>query len=134
MLAKIKRAIKRNVEYFLEEFLPHRRTVPERLYAEALDDSADFATSHMQQASMFFKTPKLWNWLIGKINENKENGLCFEFGVFKGWSINYFSKRLPSEKFYGFDSFIGLQEDWTGWAHGKGSFDVGVICQVSPIM
>ena len=39
----------------------------------------------------------------------------FEFGVHQGDSIRYFSQRLPSEsaRFVGFDSFVGLPEDWT---------------------
>ena len=35
-----------------------------------------------------------------------------EFGVFKGGTINYFSKYV--KKIYGFDSFQGLKEDWVG--------------------
>ena len=52
------------------------------------------------------------------------NGLLIEFGVWKGRSINYFAKRV-SETIYGFDSFEGLKEDWSGWGFAKGAFDLG---------
>ena len=47
-----------------------------------------------------------------------------EFGVYKGYSIKFFS-NLNSHKastFYGFDSFIGLPEDWSK-NEPKGAFD-----------
>lgn len=39
-------------------------------------------------------------------------GLFLEFGVWQGGSINYLARQLPYKKFYGFDSFEGLPEDW----------------------
>jgi hypothetical protein len=39
-------------------------------------------------------------------------GLCLEFGVWQGGSINYLADRLKKETIYGFDSFEGLPEDW----------------------
>lgn len=38
-------------------------------------------------------------------------GLCLEFGVYKGGSINFCAKRFPQFHFYGFDSFEGFPED-----------------------
>ena len=48
-----------------------------------------------------------------------------EFGVFEGYSINFFSKlNVHSDScFYGFDSFEGLPEDWNR-RQRKGCFDV----------
>ena len=48
------------------------------------------------------------------------NGLFLEFGVWKGTSINHLSTQRPNQKFYGFDCFTGLPEDWStfypkGW-------------------
>ena len=43
-----------------------------------------------------------------------------EFGVFEGYSIRYFSQRLrhPASRFFGFDSFEGLPEQWAGMDAG----------------
>ena len=39
-----------------------------------------------------------------------------EFGVYQGYTIKYWStiNANPSSRFYGFDSFEGLPEDWAG--------------------
>lgn len=51
--------------------------------------------------------------------------LLLEFGVWKGDSTRFFAglNRSPASRFYGFDSFEGLPEDWRGMAHAR--FDVG---------
>lgn len=51
-----------------------------------------------------------------------------EFGVWKGESIKGWTKlnTHPDSRFFGFDSFEGLPEDWTG-VFGKGAFDVGGV-------
>jgi predicted O-methyltransferase YrrM len=55
--------------------------------------------------------------------DNKTD-LYLEFGVYTGVSINYFSKNMPDISFNGFDSFIGLEEDWKGHHRPKGHFDL----------
>jgi hypothetical protein len=54
-------------------------------------------------------------------------GDFLEFGVWKGESINYFANNtteLQNQRFYGFDSFEGLPEDWrSGFPQGKFSLD-----------
>ena len=42
---------------------------------------------------------------------DNDNNLWLEFGVYKGITINFFSK-FTNNKVYGFDSFEGLPEDW----------------------
>jgi len=50
------------------------------------------------------------------------DGLIIECGVFKGRSINLIAQHLPEKTIYGFDSFEGLPENWTGWKdHQKGA-------------
>jgi hypothetical protein len=57
-------------------------------------------------------------WWIEAINHINKKGLCLEFGVWEGESINYFSSAMPERHLHGFDSFEGLQEDWQGGIHG----------------
>ncbi|WP_149535857.1 class I SAM-dependent methyltransferase [Siccirubricoccus phaeus] len=38
-------------------------------------------------------------------------GICLEFGVYKGNSINYCAGKYPGLRFYGFDSFQGFPDD-----------------------
>jgi hypothetical protein len=63
----------------------------------------------------------LWEQCIRTLGP-EQPVLMLEFGVWKGDSLRYFSERMrhPDARFYGFDSFEGLPEDWGGFA--KGSF------------
>jgi len=97
--------------------------VQRECYSRAISESADYAEQNMKSAIMFNTREQLWDFSIRKI---KFNGLVGEFGVFEGYSINNFARKLP-QKIYGFDSFEGLQEDWAGWVLTKGSFDLGGV-------
>lgn len=50
-------------------------------------------------------------------------GLNLEFGVFKGDSIRFLG-GLSGQKVYGFDSFVGLPEDYVA-GYSEGTFDQG---------
>jgi hypothetical protein len=58
------------------------------------------------------------------LNENDIKTYAIKFGVFQGKSINFFSNILKEKKFYGFDSFEGLNEDWEGSEYPKGYFNL----------
>jgi len=69
------------------------------------------------------------NWDIRKYaiqsaiaNDKKRELFYLEFGVWKGSSSNFFSKYV--NKFYAFDSFEGLREDWIGYFMEKGHFSL----------
>lgn len=53
---------------------------------------------------------------------HNNNTLWLEFGVFSGNSINYIS-QFTDKKVYGFDSFLGLPEDWRS-GFNKGAFNM----------
>jgi hypothetical protein len=64
------------------------------------------------------------NVLKEAIKKTTLDGLHAEFGVFQGRSINWLS-NLKKVQWYGFDSFLGLDEDWKGSFYGKGYFSLG---------
>ena len=77
------------------------------------------------QKSMFFNRRDYHKFIIERAKENDEFKKKFylEFGVFKGTTINFFSNYVNT--IYGFDSFEGLKEDWTGQKnHPKGKFNL----------
>ena len=98
------------------------------LWQRAAVSSADYIEPHIGSVLLFETKRKLWDYALDKC---ADTGLFLEFGVFKGESINYFAKRRPQQKFHGFDSFVGLKEDWLGHFEPKGAFDVaGKLPQV----
>ena len=105
--------------------------VADVLFERSVQDSADYAEKNMKNALLFFDENKesMWKYCLKQI---KFNGIMAEFGVFNGKSINYISSLLPQYKFYGFDSFIGLKEDWVGWEWSKGDFSLnGILPEVN---
>lgn len=57
-------------------------------------------------------------------------GNVLEFGVFEGRSLKKITSLVTNKKIFGFDSFIGLPEDWiinkeTNDVYKKGHFDLG---------
>ena len=89
------------------------------------------ARENYEHFKEIFKTTVLYKdvWEIRKYaienaisNDKQQEGFYLEFGVWKGWSTNFFSKYV--KKLYAFDSFEGLSEDWVGSDLGKGSFNL----------
>jgi hypothetical protein len=97
-------------------------SVIDELHRRSIADSADYAAGHMQSALTFKTREALWDFALAKA---PATGLCAEFGVWNGASINHFARRLGARPIYGFDSFEGLREDWAGAACPKGTFDRG---------
>lgn len=69
---------------------------------------------HEVNPKLFFESKlELYKFVINKLG--RENKVLFlEFGVFKGESMKYFINNFINKKnkFFGFDSFEGLPEDW----------------------
>jgi hypothetical protein len=61
-----------------------------------------------------------WEVLDVALAAAKLSGWVAEFGVREGKSLREIAKRVRPGVVHGFDSFEGLQEDWTGH-HGVGS-------------
>lgn len=98
--------------------IPSRITY--RLAAEAIMRERFADLDHLPG---FAKREELWEHVRGL--EPEVPVLYLEFGVFEGYSISNWSRSVQSleSRFYGFDTFSGLPEDWNNVP--KGTFDVG---------
>ena len=85
----------------------------------SIESSADYIISNLEGALLFPRKKELWDF---SLRASLPKGLNLEFGVFDGQSIKVMANIRPERKFIGFDSFVGLQEDWTGNQFLKGSF------------
>ena len=95
------------------------------LWESAARESADFVKQYIGEVLVFKRVHQIRSHAVGKIKEQKIEGVCLEFGVYKAKSINYFAKCFPELDFVGFDSFEGLAEDWMGHHLTKGGFNMG---------
>ncbi len=82
--------------------------------------SAEFIIDNMPKVAAFNNRGDYFRYVIDKTDVS---GVCLEFGVYKGDSINFISSLLPDKIIYGFDSFEGLPEDWR-YDSEKGAFNL----------
>jgi hypothetical protein len=82
--------------------------------------SAEFIEKNLEEASLYFSLNQLWDLALKNLNQSE---LILEFGVHSGNSINYFAAQT-NRQIHGFDSFIGLPENWPGTWLDVGSFNV----------
>jgi predicted O-methyltransferase YrrM len=81
--------------------------------------AADFVTTRMPDALHFSNKFDLLTYAV----QQAPPGLALEFGVFKGTTINHLARAAPKRHFFGFDSFEGLPEHWTGARYSPVNFD-----------
>lgn len=82
---------------------------------------------YKQKLSILDEIPILYEKALHYVFEHglvSQDGLWIEFGTYDGRSINKIS-RYTENTIYGFDSFVGLPEDWTGRGIPKGTFYLG---------
>jgi hypothetical protein len=60
-------------------------------------------------------------------------GTVAEFGVYKGNSLTAIARHFGDRIVHGFDSFVGLPEQWGGTDKGVGAFDVGGTPPTLPV-
>jgi Macrocin-O-methyltransferase (TylF) len=100
-------------------------SVPMLMRRDAVVDSFNYAKENMQDAYSFLDR---FDGLRLSIKEATRRfpsrKLVLEFGVYKAGMINYQAGKFPELNFVGFDSFEGLQEQWSGMAP-KRTFDLG---------
>jgi predicted O-methyltransferase YrrM len=92
-----------------------------KVLEHAASDSANYAIEKMNNAIMFLKRKDLRKYCCDLI-KNRNSVIFAEFGVWKGESLNFFANELPNASLYGFDSFLGLEENWFNLS--KGSFNL----------
>lgn len=91
------------------------------VYRNSIESSAKYIESNLSKALLFQSRLDFWKYSISKVSVS--DGLFAEFGVSSGKSMTYFSKQIPKEQvIYGFDSFLGLQEDFFGTPFSTGFF------------
>jgi hypothetical protein len=109
--------------YVAERTLPE--SVPMLMRRDAVIDAFGYAKTNMQDAYSFLDR---FEGLSLSIDEARRRfpsrTRVLEFGVYKAGMINYQAKRFPELSFVGFDSFEGLQQQWSGMAPEK-TFNLG---------
>ena len=97
---------------------------PYEMYVkEKINECYETFKPHFEK-SFFLHRKDYKKFIIEKAKENDPLNQKFylEFGVYKGGSINFFSKYVNT--IYGFDSFEGLREDWIGNGKLKGKYNL----------
>jgi hypothetical protein len=109
--------------YVAERTLPE--SVPMLMRRDAVVDSFNYAKENMKGAYSFLDRFEGLSLSVMEARRRfPSRKLVLEFGVFKGGMINYQARKFPGLNFVGFDSFEGLQEQWSGMAPER-TFDLG---------
>lgn len=126
----ILRTIRKIIEIFKNHCIPGKIIWAPGYYAynRFIEEELNYSYNYFKKyfyTSIFLPQERLRKYAIKRALENDPDKKHFyiEFGVYKGTSINFFSKILKKE-IYGFDSFEGFNEDWIGHAHAKGDFSM----------
>ena len=104
-----------------------RRNSPyDLVWKIAAEDSARFITDNLSNAVLYQHRRDFWKYILKTL---PPSGVLLEVGVFKGESINLIAddrtRRGDTRIIHGFDSFEGLEEDWSGEGLAEGFFDQG---------
>lgn len=58
------------------------------------------------------RAPSRLHLLKHSVTQAVNDGLFLEFGVLGGYSLRYLTECRPDRRFYGFDTFKGIPENW----------------------
>lgn len=67
---------------------------------------------HTHEPNLADPEHSYWTYLTYCIGQVAIPGLWLEFGVGSGKSLSFIAQQRPHQTVYGFDSFMGLPEDW----------------------
>ena len=97
-----------------------------KLHQDLVDETLSYFKEYFKKSVIFeeLSRKKIREYAIKNalLNDKNKDYYYLEFGVYLGKSTNYFSKFV--NKFYCFDSFEGLREDYVGTDMPKGSFNL----------
>lgn len=107
------------------------------LIDHSIRDSFECFKEQMSSAMLFPDKRGIRKYCLNRaVSGAGTDALFAEFGVWKGVGVNLFAKLLGADvPIWGFDSFEGLEEDWTGHAKGgqAGRFSLqGALPEVAP--
>ena len=93
---------------------------------DELISSYNHFKKYFPTAIFLFHKEMILEYALKKSFKNKDhkNSLFLEFGVYKGDSINFIAKKLKPGLVYGFDSFEGIDHDWSGYYLPEGFFNL----------
>ena len=125
---KIAQAISKAHLYLYRRYATERRRNRpfELVWEKSAQDSADFITANLSHAVIIPDRIGFWKHVLDVL---PAQGQLLEVGVFQGESINMIADdrtaRGDTRTVHGFDSFEGLEEDWSGEALPRGYFNQG---------
>ena len=88
------------------------------LQLQAKRETLEYINNNMRHCVICRNRKALFEYALAHADRA---GLNAEFGVAQGASIRLLSK-LVNDTVYGFDSFLGLPEDWAGTTERRGGF------------
>lgn len=97
-------------------------TLMDILVNQAKQESVQAFKHHMEKSMLFRQKPRNQEYSIKRAIRNQiDGGHYIELGVASGNSCRLFADILAKKSFCitGFDSFEGLEEDWTGIQSGR---------------
>ncbi len=99
--------------FTLQDYWDFPRLHPAReMKKRALEESVQYAQKYMRTAVGMETSREV---LTVALRQTSVSGHYLEFGVYKGGSITFIANTVGSSKpVHGFDSFLGLQEAWSG--------------------
>lgn len=92
------------------------------LQIDASVSTLEYIKSYASNAILLQDRFEVLSYVSKMLDSDLEQVL--EFGVFKGTTINHIAKLLPMKQIYGFDSFDGLPEQWSGYIGKQGDFNL----------
>ncbi|MFN3274285.1 MAG: TylF/MycF/NovP-related O-methyltransferase [Paracoccus sp. (in: a-proteobacteria)] len=116
ILAELK---KLNTAIDKQSSMPSTPFILKRLAAE---DSARYIYENFREVQVFIHRHETVGFAAKAAHID---GIFVEFGVDQGATINQIAKTRPERKVFGFDSFRGLPENWSGTGLTRGRFDRG---------